>query len=101
MYVACCVCVCVCVCGRKHEILKESVYLCVCVERVRSHCPFHVHVPAAIRSWWEVPCVTHFSYLFRKPFKLPDFDIEVRHDMQCVLKCSLPFYLCACAWNEH
>ena len=33
---------------------------------------------AAIRSWWEVPCIAHYCYVFSKPFKLPQFDIEVR-----------------------
>ena len=30
-----------------------------------------------IRSWWEVPCIAHFCHIFSKPFKLPDFEIEV------------------------
>ncbi len=32
---------------------------------------------AAIRSWWEVPCIAHFCHIFSKPFKLPNFEIEV------------------------
>ena len=30
-----------------------------------------------IRSWWEVPCIAHYCYLFRNAFKLPPFEIEV------------------------
>ena len=30
-----------------------------------------------IRSWWEVPCIAHFCHSFKKPFHLPEFDIEV------------------------
>ena len=35
-------------------------------------------VAIEIRSWWEVPCVAHFCKIFSKPFKLPDYEIEVR-----------------------
>ena len=37
---------------------------------------------ADIRSWWEVPCVSHFCKIFSKPFKLPEYEIEV-----CVCVC--------------
>lgn len=33
-----------------------------------------------IRSWWEIPCVSHFCHIFAKPFKLPDFEIEELED---------------------
>ncbi|CAI8034138.1 Cat eye syndrome critical region protein 2 homolog [Geodia barretti] len=33
-----------------------------------------------IRSWWEVPCVSHFCKIFSKPFKLPEFEIEELED---------------------
>lgn len=41
--------------------------------------------PAEIRSWWEVPCIAHFCYIFRKPFKLPEFEIEVSVYVMCAL----------------
>ena len=61
-----------CVCERVHTLMLA----CVLVFEVS------LLLPTAIRSWWEVPCVTHFSYLFRKPFRLPEFDIEVSDSRQ-------------------
>lgn len=43
---------------------------------------------AGIRSWWEVPCVAHFCHIFKKPFKLPSFEIEVRLSPSDVWKVS-------------
>lgn len=30
-----------------------------------------------IQSWWEVPSIAHFCFLFRQAFDLLEFDIEV------------------------
>lgn len=35
-----------------------------------------------IQSWWEIPCIAHFCSLFRSPFKLPEFDIEVWYNFR-------------------
>lgn len=32
-----------------------------------------------IRSWFEVPAIAHYCYLFRAAFDLTEFEIEVRH----------------------
>ena len=34
---------------------------------------------AEIRSWFEVPAIAHYCYLFRAAFDLTEFEIEVRH----------------------
>ena len=54
---------------------------------------------AEIRSWWEVPCIAHFCYIFRKPFKLPEFEIEVCYSY--IISAYLPplgLSLCVCVY---
>lgn len=55
--------------------------------------------PAEIRSWWEVPCIAHFCYIFRKPFKLPEFEIEVCSSL-CALSSYWP-YLCTLVYTVY
>ena len=63
-------------------------YVLKCANDIHSKCTLFLSLAclAEIRSWWEVPCIAHFCYIFRKPFKLPEFEIEV-----CVCVCV---YLC-------
>lgn len=32
---------------------------------------------AELRAGWEVPSIAHYCEIFRKPFRLPEFDVDV------------------------
>ena len=47
---------------------------------------------AELRAGWEVPSIAHYCEIFRKPFRLPDFDIDV--SIICTLKLTDTTKLC-------